>query len=148
MFSVRRFPLKFLIIFDHFHFPPKKVFSLEKFFICNVHFFLANYEYNQGGSKIITSSFGTNRYFDDCLDFSGRTVKHGLHFVPPKVEMCKMCKCENGQPKVISQLEPRLLMTTFLLELPTHNLRAALRLSHVYDGLVVLRIHLLGRRRG
>lgn len=80
----------------HFHLL-RLIFKSHIFFVS---FRSANYEFNQVGSKIITSSFAAKRYYDDCVDFSGRSVKHGFHFVPPKQNMCPMCICENGHPKV------------------------------------------------
>lgn len=39
----------------------------------------------------------------DCRDYTGRSIQHGMHFVPPGIDMCKLCICDNGQPKVKGQ---------------------------------------------
>jgi len=36
----------------------------------------------------------------DCRDYTARSIQHGMHFVPPGIDMCKLCICDNGQPKV------------------------------------------------
>mgnify|MGYP003471570206 CR=1 len=46
---------------------------------------------------IINNSGGNN---GECRDYTGRAVMHSMHFVPPGVDMCKLCICENGHPKV------------------------------------------------
>ncbi|KAL7035461.1 hypothetical protein ACKWTF_008384 [Chironomus riparius] len=35
----------------------------------------------------------------DCRDYTGRSVQHGMHFVPPGADICKLCVCDNGQAK-------------------------------------------------
>lgn len=36
----------------------------------------------------------------ECRDYTGRTIQHAMHFVPPGPDMCKLCICENGHAKV------------------------------------------------
>ena len=36
----------------------------------------------------------------ECRDYTGRAIQHAMHFVPPGVDMCKLCSCENGHAKV------------------------------------------------
>lgn len=36
----------------------------------------------------------------ECRDYTGKVVFNAMHFVPSGVDMCKLCICENGQPKV------------------------------------------------
>lgn len=36
----------------------------------------------------------------ECRDYTGRAIQHAMHFVPPGVDMCKLCICENGHAKV------------------------------------------------
>ncbi|KAG5680119.1 hypothetical protein PVAND_009644 [Polypedilum vanderplanki] len=35
----------------------------------------------------------------ECRDYTGRAIQHAMHFVPPGVDMCKLCICENGHAK-------------------------------------------------
>ncbi|CRK92951.1 CLUMA_CG006489, isoform A [Clunio marinus] len=54
---------------------------------------------NSVGSNIIASGVGIGGVRADCLDYTGRYVSHGKHFVPPGEDMCKICVCENGSTK-------------------------------------------------
>lgn len=36
----------------------------------------------------------------ECRDNRGRVVQHGMHFIPPGVDMCILCICHNGHSTV------------------------------------------------
>ena len=53
----------------------------------------------------------------DCRDYTGRSVQHAMHFVPPGADICKLCICDNGQAKVKGQtpIKLSLLMPNFFI---------------------------------
>lgn len=48
----------------------------------------------------MANSIGIGSAGGECRDYTGRTIQHAMHFVPPGVDMCKLCICENGHAKV------------------------------------------------
>lgn len=48
----------------------------------------------------MANSIGIGSAAAECRDYTGRTIQHAMHFVPPGVDMCKLCICENGHAKV------------------------------------------------
>lgn len=48
----------------------------------------------------MANSIGIGSAAGECRDYTGRTIQHAMHFVPPGVDMCKLCICENGHAKV------------------------------------------------
>lgn len=104
-----------------------------------------NYENYLEKSKIITSNFRSLNVYEDCRDTRGKSVKHGGHFVPPGIDQCKLCVCNNGIATVSFELwasdssltvSLNLLLVMSCRYLPETSLR---KLSH---GRVLLRIHL------
>jgi hypothetical protein len=55
---------------------------------------------SSGASNSMANSIGIGSAAGECRDYTGRTIQHAMHFVPPGVDMCKLCICENGNPKV------------------------------------------------
>ena len=55
-----------------------------------------------GSSNSLANSIGIGSATGECLDYKGQTIQHEMHFVPPGVDMCKRCICENGHAKVRS----------------------------------------------
>lgn len=53
-----------------------------------------------GAANSMANSIGIGSAAGECRDYTGRTIQHAMHFVPPGVDMCKLCICENGHPKV------------------------------------------------
>jgi hypothetical protein len=53
---------------------------------------------SSGASNSMANSIGSAA--GECRDYTGRTIQHAMHFVPPGVDMCKLCICENGHAKV------------------------------------------------
>lgn len=53
-----------------------------------------------GASNSMANSIGIGSATGECRDYTGRTIQHAMHFVPPGVDMCKLCICENGHAKV------------------------------------------------
>ena len=50
----------------------------------------------------MATSVGIPNPTGECRDYTGRSIQHAMHFVPPGVDMCKLCICENGHAKVSS----------------------------------------------
>lgn len=57
-----------------------------------------------GASNSMANSIGIGSAAGECRDYTGRTIQHAMHFVPPGVDMCKLCICENGHAKVSLRL--------------------------------------------
>jgi hypothetical protein len=53
------------------------------------------------GTSGMATSVGIPNPTGECRDYTGRSIQHAMHFVPPGVDMCKLCICENGHAKVI-----------------------------------------------
>lgn len=52
------------------------------------------------GTESLGSNSGISTKNGECIDYTGRAVMHSMHYVPAGFDMCKLCICENGQPKV------------------------------------------------
>lgn len=52
------------------------------------------------GASSMANSIGIGSAAGECRDYTGRTIQHAMHFVPPGVDMCKLCVCDNGNAKV------------------------------------------------
>lgn len=57
----------------------------------------------QGRAGLKDTSEGSDLLHDhrsECIDSNGRWIQHAMHFVPPGIDSCKLCICENGFAKV------------------------------------------------
>lgn len=84
----------------------------------------------------------------DCRDYTGKSIQHGMHFVPPGIDMCKLCICDNGQPKVKGQAPIKLsiLISNFFIQfrvavlsyVPHHQIVSLSKWVHPVVNLYVL----------
>lgn len=69
---------------------------------------------SSGASNSMANSIGIGSAAGECRDYTGRTIQHAMHFVPPGVDMCKLCICENGHAKVRKHFESNSFAMTTL----------------------------------
>lgn len=91
-------PTTLLLFFFLFRPTTSTFVFLMKFTSC----FAASYAGTSGVSNSMANSIGIGSAVGECRDYTGRTIQHAMHFVPPGVDMCKLCICENGHAKVFT----------------------------------------------
>ena len=65
---------------------------------------------SSGASNSMANSIGIGSATGECRDYTGRSIQHAMHFVPPGVDMCKLCICENGHAKVNFSIETEIFI--------------------------------------
>lgn len=89
----------------------------------------------------MANSIGIGSAAGECRDYTGRTIQHAMHFVPPGVDMCKLCICENGHAKVSGAnvcRQCKIFTITPFSGLPSSLMHSTTRLQVLSNGLIML----------